>query len=172
MEYSAQRPGDVLAMQWDNFKPWVRWGDYEGPGIEIVQQKTGKQVQIPVRPKLLAVLNDLNASVVHIGGHIIAHPNGRRISQSRMGQLFRAVSEIAGLGHLQARDLRRTACVRIGEAGGTAIEVAATSGHTIQYSTNILETYLPRNAAMAWAGMHKLEQKEAKESNAFDSEGV
>ncbi len=125
MEYSAQRPGDVLALQWPQ---------YNGASIELVQQKTGKRVEVPVHSKLRAVLDDPNGSV----GHIMARPDGRPYTQGRMRSLFVKVSEAAGLEHLQARDLRRTACVRLGEAGCTAIEIAAISGHTIQYSTDIL----------------------------------
>ena len=86
--------------------------------------------------------------------------------------MFNEVSEAAGIEGLQARDLRRTACVRLAEAGCTAIEIAAISGHSIERTSQLLETYVPRTEAMGRSAMDKLERKEAKESNTLDSEGV
>ena len=65
----------------------------------------------------------------------------------------------AGLGHLQARDLRRTAAVRLAEAGATAPEIAAVTGHSIDRTERILEVYVPRTKAMATATITKLERK-------------
>ncbi len=86
-------------------------------------------------------------------------------------KLFNEARSDAGLDHLQARDLRRTACVRLAEAGCTPIEIAAISGHSIESTTRILETYVPRTEAMGRAGMDRWERKEAKESDASDSGG-
>jgi integrase len=163
LEWTAQRPGDVLAMQ---------WSQYDGDWIGLTQQKTGKKVQIPVFSELRAVLDDLNAAVVHIGGHIVARPDGRQYSKSRMVHLFHEVSVAAGLEHLQARDLRRTACVRLAEADCNDILVASISGHSIEATRRILETYVPRTAAMARAAMDKMETKWAQKSDASDSNEV
>jgi hypothetical protein len=43
------------------------------------------------------------------------------------------------------------------EAGATDIQIAAVSGHTIEETKKILETYIPRNAAMARAAVERLE---------------
>jgi integrase len=64
----------------------------------------------------------------------------------------------AGIEGLQFRDLRRTAMVRLAEAGVTVPEIAAISGHTIETTTRILEVYLSRNFAMAKAAIRKLER--------------
>jgi len=47
--------------------------------------------------------------------------------------------------------------VRMAEAGATAIEIAAISGHAIDQTQRILETYIPRSAAMGRAAIIKLE---------------
>jgi hypothetical protein len=57
---------------------------------------------------------------------------------------------------LQPRDLRRTAMVRMNEAGAELRHIAAVSGHTISQTMKILETYLPaifkmaQSAVAAW----------------------
>jgi integrase len=73
---------------------------------------------------------------------------------------WRATTLAAKLDGLQNRDLRRTAMVRMAEAGAADIEIAAVSGHDIEATRRILETYLPRNSAMARAAIRKLEAAE------------
>lgn len=68
----------------------------------------------------------------------------------------------AGLEGLQFRDIRRTAMVRMAEAGATAIEIAGVSGHAIDHTQRILETYIPRSAAMGRAAILKLETGDRK----------
>ncbi len=71
---------------------------------------------------------------------------------------FRRIANIAGLSELQFLDLRRTAVVRLAEAGCTVPEIAAITGHQLDRTARILETYLPRNGTMAEAAIRKLEQ--------------
>lgn len=61
---------------------------------------------------------------------------------------FRRIAERAGID-AQARDLRRTAMLRMAEAGATVPQIASVSGHSIDATQRILETYLPRNRALA-----------------------
>ena len=136
-----------------------------------MQQKTGKYVEIPVHHDLRRALDECNISVVHIAGHIVTRPDGRPYNQGPMRNLFGQVCKDAGIENLQARDLRRTACVRLAEAGCTAIQIAALSGHTIQRTSQILETYVPRTSAIGRDAMDLWEQKEGKKSNALDFNG-
>ncbi|MCP4392938.1 MAG: hypothetical protein GY804_01515 [Alphaproteobacteria bacterium] len=53
-------------------------------------------------------------------------------------------------------DLRRTAVVRLAEAGATEAQIAAVTGHKIETTRQILETYLPRTSDMAEAAITKL----------------
>lgn len=55
--------------------------------------------------------------------------------------------------HRQRRDLRRTGIVRLAEAGATTPQIAAISGHAIDYCQRIIDTYLPRRTEVAVAGM-------------------
>ena len=72
---------------------------------------------------------------------------------------FRTICRTAGLDHLQARDLRRTAVVNLARAGATVPEIAAITGHSIDRTQSILEVYLPRDTHMARAAIVKLERK-------------
>ena len=63
---------------------------------------------------------------------------------------------------LQPRDLRRTAVVRLAEAGCTVPEVSSITGHTIEQTQKILETYLPRTFEMARNAIDKWERKGRK----------
>ncbi len=127
-----------------------------------MQQKTGKYVEIPVHHKLRRWLDECNRSVVHIGGPIVTRPDGLAYNIGPMRLLFRQVSKAAGIKNLQARDLRRTACVRLAEAGCTPIEIAAISGHSIERTSQILETYVPRTSKIGRAAMDRWERKEDK----------
>lgn len=79
-------------------------------------------------------------------------------------QLFRAgwskeqVGDELGLRHRQRRDLRRTGIVRMAEAGATTPQIAAVSGHSIDYCQKILDTYLPRRSEVALGAIIAWEQ--------------
>jgi integrase len=129
--YTAQRPGDVAAMTWRQF---------DGETIEVRQEKTGKLVAIPPHATLRAHLEGISRDSIQIcGGHNTDH----------FRRHVRQIRKRAGLGDLQARDLRRSAMVAMAEAGAEIQDIAAVSGHTIERSKNILETYIVRTRAMA-----------------------
>jgi integrase len=75
---------------------------------------------------------------------------------------WRKVTLVAGLDGLLFRDLRRTGMVRMAEAGATAVQISAVSGHSIEQTTRILETYIPRSALMAAAAVKQLEKSDRK----------
>jgi squalene cyclase len=47
--------------------------------------------------------------------------------------------------------------MRLAEAGCTVPQIAAITGHQLDRTLRILETYLPRNTEMARAAIHTLE---------------
>lgn len=53
------------------------------------------------------------------------------------------------LAPLQLRDLRRTCIVQLGRLGLSDAQVAALSGHRLETTKRILETYMPRDTQMA-----------------------
>ena len=79
---------------------------------------------------------------------------------------FRAVLEHLGAkdpeggwSDLQLRDTRRTSIVALAEAGCTVPEITSISGHDTDECERIIETYLPRTAAMAKAAVRKWNKK-------------
>jgi integrase len=144
--YTAQREGDLLTLP---------WSAYDGARITLRQSKTGELVSIPAADLLRSTL-DLQArrSIT-----ILTSARGLPWKADHFRHRFAADLARAGLAGLRFADLRRTAIVRLGEAGCTPVEIAAVSGHSLETTTQILETYLPRNAAMASAAIVKLERR-------------
>ena len=66
--------------------------------------------------------------------------------------------------HRQRRDLRRTGIVRLAEAGATTPQIAAVSGHSIDYCQRIIDTYLPRRTEVAIGGIELWEKGEGSGS--------
>lgn len=147
--YTAQRQADVLK---------ITWRQYDGKRLELRQEKTGALIAVPVHSALKAVLDATQRRAVVI----LTTDAGRAFKADHFRHEWRKVTLAAGLDGLQWRDLRRTGMVRLAEAGATVIEVSAVSGHDIETTQRILETYIPRNAAMASAAITKLEAKGAK----------
>ncbi len=146
LRYTAQRPGDVSAMT---------WGQYKGGTIKLRQQKTKKLVEVPCHRDLRAVLDDQDRATIHM----LARPDGRPLPYHRLRDLEAEVRRVAGLRAFQMRDLRRTAMVRMAEAGAEIHQIAAVSGHSIETTKQILETYLPRTVEMGKAAIARWESK-------------
>ena len=145
--YTAQRPGDVVNL---------KWSAYNGKTIRLRQQKTGKPIEVRCHHKLRAALDEAKAK--RRGVNIVARENGAAISRDWLTEMVRRTCKKAGLDHLQGRDLRRTAIVLLGEAECHDYQIAAVSGHSIEKTRQILETYLPRTSKMADAAIRKWEQ--------------
>jgi hypothetical protein len=60
--------------------------------------------------------------------------------------------------HRQRRDFRHTGIVRLAEAGATTPQIAGLSGHAIDYTQKILDTYLPRRGDVARGGIEAWER--------------
>jgi integrase len=147
--YTAQRLADICGMT---------WGQYNGKTIKLVQMKTERRahrlIEVPCHADLKTVLDAAKRSSIMI----LTTPTGKAFKPSNFNLRWKMVSRAAGIRGLQFRDLRRTAIVRLGEAGANAIQIAAVSGHDINTSQKILETYLPRNFRMAEAAILALER--------------
>jgi integrase len=156
LQYTAQRPGDVLKMTWPH---------YSGAAIRVRQQKTRILLDVPTHPVLRAHLDGLARASTSL---TIVTYRGRPVKYLRFNERFRRVAERANVD-AQARDLRRTAMVRMAEAGATVPQIASVSGHSIEATQRILEHYLPRNRDLAEIAITRLaEYKKRTESNALD----
>jgi len=151
--YTGQRPGDCLRM------PWSR---YNGSHIELRQQKTHKLMAVPCHRDLKAVLDAAKAER-GLSTLIV----GRGLSYTSFRRFWNEIRAAAELEHLQARDLRRTTVVKLGEAGCTEIEISSITGHSLADVKSILDSvYLVRTDPMAVAAITKWENANGTESNA------
>jgi len=149
--YTAQRPGDVLAMTW---KQW------NGTTIKLRQEKTRTLIEVPCHQRLSAAL----AALTPGSGTITGWPHSGKARYGTFNDAFRACVLAAGIGHLQARDLRRTAVVRMSEAGVTVPRVAAVTGHSIEATQRIIDTYYTRTLPMAEQAIAQWEAAERKQA--------
>jgi len=152
--HTAQRPADCWRMTYDCIGQTIERGGRKVLWVMLRQAKTGKPVWVPLHPALRAEI----ALRLHPKSELIApSPTGVVWDKNNFARRFRAAREAAGLPDgLQFRDLRRTAMVRLAEAGASLAQIAAVSGHSIEQTQKILEHYIPRNRLIALAAMDLL----------------
>lgn len=150
--YTLQRPSDVLAM--------TKGQVSECDGrlfIGLRQQKTGALVDVPVHsrlePPLRARLADSAGGLL-----LVPSPTGMPWSRRNFSRAWDHDLARAGVSGAQRRDLRRTGIVRLAEAGATTPQIAAISGHSIDYCQRIIDTYLPRRTEVALGGIEAWER--------------
>lgn len=115
--YTGQRVGDAADM--------TRADVSEGM-IYVVQEKTGAKVWIPIHPELLKAMKACPAK----GLSLIGDPNGRPLKRPALSRLIRLSRKAAELpARCVAHGLRKAAMRRLAEAGATAHQIAAISGH-------------------------------------------
>ncbi len=141
----GQREGDILKLSWSQF---------DGSAITLRQGKTGVLLAVPAAKELRLALDGMSRQSPTI---LICETTNRTWKPDFFRHEFRRIADIAGLSNLQFLDLRRTSVVRLAEAGCTVPEIAAITGHQLDRTARILETYLPRNAPMARAAIRKLD---------------
>lgn len=162
----AQRQGDVLRLHWNQ----LALGRFR-----FRQRKTGQAVDVPCSAALTARLAGCARSA---GPIVVSEETGAPYRSDNFRHLFARLRAVAaaglpgadgwptvepcpGLLELWFMDLRRTGMVELAEAGATLVEIAAVSGHSIERTRQILETYLVRTSAMATAAIAKLDARRA-----------
>jgi integrase len=114
--YTGQRRGDVIRMGAQN----VRDGS-----IYVKQEKTGAELIIPLHPALTAII----AAAPRDHLTFITTRHGGPFQGSAFSRWFREQCDAAGLPHCSAHGLRKAAARRLAEAGCTAHEIGAITGH-------------------------------------------
>ena len=115
--YTGQRRGDVLRMGRQHIRDGV---------ITVRQDKTGTTLVIPVHTDLRVILDATP------GEHLtfIVGQRGNPFTPNAFSKWFRDQCDAAGLPEAcSAHGLRKAACRRLAEAGCSANEIAAISGH-------------------------------------------
>jgi integrase len=141
--YSAQRRGDVVRMGRQHIRETP-----DGPALYVKQRKTGVELLIPIHPELGAVLNATPSE--HLTFLVTA--TGKPYGDNHFSESFREWCDAAGLPkQCSAHGLRKAACRRLAEAGCSANEIMAHSGHgsmkeLVRYTKAADQARLARNA--------------------------
>jgi integrase len=115
--YTGQRRGDLVRLGWQNVR---------GDRISVRQQKTGAKLAIPIHPELARAL----AAAPKNNLTFLMTEHGASFTAAGFGNWFRDRCNEAGLHQCTVHGLRKAACRRLAEAGCSANEIAAISGHT------------------------------------------
>ena len=152
--YTGQRVMDVLTMSWKH---------HEGDVIAVAQEKTRKRLRIACHKDLQARLVSLKED--RKGVMIVNRDDGRAFYYELFNQTWREICAAAGVSDLQARDLRRTAVIRLAESGCTEAEIKSITGHSADQIKILLETYLVPTEEMSRNAIAKLEAHQERKSN-------
>ncbi|WP_018263425.1 tyrosine-type recombinase/integrase [Methylobacterium sp. WSM2598] len=114
--YTGQRRSDVIRMGRQHIRDGM---------ITVRQQKTGTTLEIPVHPVLAAIITATPSD--HLT--FLVTREGKSFTAAGFGNWMREVCNVAGLKQCASHGLRKAACRRLAEAGCTANEIMAVSGH-------------------------------------------
>jgi integrase len=137
--YSAQRRSDVVRMGRQHIKNGV---------LTVKQEKTGAALAIPVHAHLQAVLDATPSE--HLT--FLVTTTGKPYGPNHFSETFREWCDAAGLPtRCKPHGLRKAACRRLAEAGCSANEIMAMSGHAtmkelVRYTKAADQARLARNA--------------------------
>ena len=148
---TALRASDVVRVG----RSHVRNGTIAG----IVQQKTGAALPpIPIGVDLAAAINAAAPSE-----HVVflLNEHGRGFTAKAFGKWFSVQCDRIGLDGLSPHGLRKAACRRLAEAGCSANEIAALSGHkslneVARYTRAADQARMVRNAVTRMKQQHGL----------------
>ena len=151
--YSGQRRGDVIRMGAQHIRNGV---------LYVRQEKTGAELAIPVHPQLATIIASTPS------GHLtfVTTRAGRPFEASSFSRWFRNECDTAGLPHCSAHGLRKAAARRLAEAGCTAHEIGAITGHA-SLSELVRYTRAADQRRLAEAAMAKTRTSAGKPAAGF-----
>ncbi|GAA6190864.1 tyrosine-type recombinase/integrase [Phaeobacter sp. NW0010-22] len=113
---TGQRIGDVVGM---------KWGNFDGDFMEVVQEKTGSHIWVACPAKL----KDYLATLPRSGKHILAKNLTQPLSKRRVQKLVMDVRKQIGATEFVIHGWRYNAAVELAEAGCSDTEIQAVTGH-------------------------------------------
>ena len=149
--HTGQRRTDLVRLPWSAF---------DGTTIRLRQQKTGTSLVLPAHPELQAELSrwERTATV------ILTAPRGAAWTPERLSHaLPAALTSIGIIRRLTIHGLRKLAATRLAEAGCSAHEIAAITGHK---SLSMVQHYTASadQEKLASAAITRLQQRPRKRS--------
>jgi len=156
LAFTGQRPGDVRKMM---------LADYDGETIRVIQSKTKARVWVKchkaLKPHLDKAISEAKMDAV-INASFLRGQRGAPMGERYFATRWDEIAARTGTKHLNRQDLRRTAVVRLAEAGCTTPQIASITGHSLRQVETILETYFVRTYEMGEAAIEKLEAYQDK----------
>jgi integrase len=161
LHYTGQRGGDVVKM---------KWTDFDGDRIYVVQQKTGKKLWLKCPKPLLDVLRreQRRTNREYIFHHAYDAPfaNAQTLSHAIRNRL-----EALKIEGYTMHGLRKNAGMELAEAGAEVMEIMAVLGHktpkmAMFYCEQARQNRMNENAVAKWdaAIEKKVAKKAAKKS--------
>jgi integrase len=115
--FSGQRVGDVARMGWN---------DLDGAGLQVTQGKTGAKLWVPLHADLAAIF----AAWPRAHVSILVNARGGAFTSPRLGKRLAEAIAKAGLPtRCVVHGLRKAAARRLADAGCTAHQIMAITGH-------------------------------------------
>jgi hypothetical protein len=112
------------------------------------QQKTGHLIEIPLHDRLAPLVRQRLADALVDYCWSQAQLEGRGAYRN-FARSWDAVRRTAGIVDRQRRDCRRTAVIRLAQAGATVPQIASVSGWASTIVSALVDTYLPRRTEVA-----------------------
>jgi integrase len=166
LHYTGQRGGDVVAM---------KWTDFDGKRIHVVQEKTGKKLWLNCPKPLLTVLlrEQKRTNREYIFHHAYDGPyaNAQTLSHSIRDRLEalginpKPEDKQPGVKGYVMHGLRKNAGMELAEAGAEVMEIMSVLGHktpkmAMFYCEQARQARINENAVAKWDAA--LEKKAAK----------
>lgn len=117
---TGQRIGDCVAM---------KWADFDGEFMKVVQEKTGTKIQVYCPPRLQNYLDQLPKTGKHILAKNLTQHIGKRQIQKLVEDVRAAIGAKYGEGRLVPHGWRYTAAVQLADAGVSLRDIQSVTGH-------------------------------------------
>ncbi|WP_406736449.1 tyrosine recombinase XerC [Thioclava sp. GXIMD4215] len=117
---TGQRIGDCVAMRWD---------DFDGAFMSVIQEKTGTKIQVYCPNRLRVYLASLPKTGAHILAKNLTQPVGKRAAQKAVEEVRAGIGAMHGAGRFVPHGWRYTAAKQLAEAGCSDSEIQAVTGH-------------------------------------------
>jgi integrase len=141
--YTGQRRGDLAKMT---------WADIKDGGINVVQEKTGAKLWVPVHPSLASEL----AKTPRTNAVLVGTTSGTGFTPRYLGTTFATAIDGAGLpAGCVLHGLRKAAARRLAEAGATDAEIMSITGHRSRHEVTRY-TRQANQPLMATSGMERV----------------